>query len=78
MYTPTEQDISLLQQRIKNPYIQLIICDQNDIYNQLDIIDSVVISDNYNIDVTSDVRRTYNLTLSVDKTYDILGIQKRL
>ena len=78
MYQPTEQDLSLLQQRIKNPYIQLIICDQNDIYNQLDVIDSVVINDNYNIDVTSDVRRTYNLTLSVDKTYDILGIQERL
>lgn len=75
-YIPTDQDIRVLKQRIKNVSIKINILNKD-----LATIDSLIgqtISDNYSINVDSDIRRTYNLTLNVSKDYDILSIYKKI
>lgn len=75
-YIPTNQDIEVLKQRIKNVFIKINILNKD-----LSVIDSLVgqtISDNYSLNVDSDIRRTYNLTLNVNKEYDVLSIYKKI
>lgn len=74
-YTPTEQDLRLLRQHIKNVAIRIDILNKQ--FITLDSLTGVVISDNYSLNVDSDIRRTYNLTLKVTKDYDILAIYKK-
>ena len=74
-YTPTEQDLKLLRQHIKNVSIRIDILNKQ--FITLDSLMGVVISDNYSLNVDSDIRRTYNLTLKVTKDYDILAIYKK-
>ena len=75
-YIPTEQDINMLKQKIKNVSIKINILNKN--FSVIDSIEGTVISDNYSLNVDSDIRRTYSLTLAVNKDYDILSIYKKI
>jgi hypothetical protein len=75
-YIPTAQDLQVLKQRIKNVYIKVDILNKEMI--PIDSFIGAILSDNYSLNVDSDVRRTYNLTLKVTKDYDILDIYKKI
>lgn len=75
-YVPTEQDLQMLKQHIKNVSIRISILNKD--MQPIDEIKGSVISDNYSINVDSDIRRTYTASIRVSKEYDMLDLYKKL
>ena len=81
MYQPTAQDFRIIQQRIQDVYLKIEVFDyedflKDDFTDPQTILEGKIISDNYSFDVDSDIRRTYNITLSVSSEYDMFNIEK--
>lgn len=75
-YIPTGQDLQMLKQHIKNVSIKISILNKD--MQPIDEIKGSVISDNYSINVDSDIRRTYSASIRVSKDYDMLDLYKKL
>ena len=75
-YIPTAQDLRMLNQKIKNVSVRIDILNKR--FVTIDSIEGTVISDNYSINVDSDIRKTISLSLLVTKDYDILDIYKKI
>lgn len=75
-YIPTEQDLQMLKQHIKNVSIKINILNKD--MQPIDEIKGSVISDNYSINVDSDIRRTYAASIRISKDYDMLDLYKKL
>lgn len=75
-YIPTEQDLRMLKQHIKNVSIKIDILNKN--MQPIDKIEGVVINDDYSINVDSDIRRTYSASLRVTKDYNMIDLYKKL
>lgn len=81
MYQPTAQDFRIIQQRIQDVYLRIEVFSYNDFLNDdfsvsQTVLEGKIISDDYSFDVDSDIRRTYNITLSVSPEYDMFNIEK--
>lgn len=75
-YIPNDQDLNMLKQKIKNVSIKINILNKD--FEILSSIKGLVVNDSYTIDVNSDIRRTYSLSLKITKDYDMLDIYKKL
>lgn len=81
MYIPTKHDLEILKQKIHNVSLRIEIYSKENFLNDTltlpeGVLIGKVISDNYSFDVDSDIRKTFNLTLSVSPEYDMVSINK--
>ena len=81
MYQPTARDFRIIQQRIQDVYLKIEVFSYDDFLNDdfsvsQTVLEGKIISDDYSFDVDSDIRRTYNITLSVSPEYDMFNIEK--
>lgn len=63
LYNPTEADYAIINQSVRNINVRVELLDEH--YSVIDRIDGVLISDNYTVDRSSDVRRTASLVFHV-------------
>ncbi len=75
-YQITAEDIALLLQIQKNVSVSIEICNKN--MQVIDSIEGIVIDDGYSVDVNSDVRRVYNVTLLVKNRKTGIGEFKQI
>ena len=75
-YNITSEDINMLYQKIKNPYIYIEVLDRN--FKIIDVIEEHIIDDSYSIDATSEIRSRYNVSLVSTNKYISLGEENKL
>lgn len=75
-YIPTGKDLEILKQNIRNVYGKVELLDNSN--NVTTHIEGYVTDDNYSIDSSSDIRRTYNITLVLSDNSIKIGANKKI
>lgn len=76
MYTPLQEDITMLTQSTRDVYCYIDILNKN--FKKIGTLDGQVISDSYSFDSQSDVRKTMSLTVHVADSSFLIGRDKKV
>ena len=76
MYTPLQEDITLLTQSTRDVYCCIDILNKS--FKKIGTLDGQVISDSYSFDSQSDIRKTMNLTIHIADSSFLIGRDKKI